>query len=284
MEEVTVYKINNTINEECYVGSTLNYKARKLSHLSELRRGVHHCIKLQEIFELVGENGISFEVLVIVNEQNRAIEEERYINKFGTLNTYKKVYDVSGVSTPVKVYDSKIKLIGKYSSRKKASKELNLNIKTLPCKSNGVFIFEMGHSYKEIENFICTYKDNRDQKTVVYQFNLKGEFIKKWEDLREASEHFSGKRFTNNIRQAIKRKGTAYNSYWSLVKKFDVPIKTIDPRSINIEVIRKGKTTEYKSIREAAREGKESISTIKRSIRSGKPTRYGVIYIKSKKS
>lgn len=61
-----------------YVGSALGYStARWAMHLRLLRRGIHHCKKLQNTFDETGAVGLSFQVL-IENVPERDLRRAEY--------------------------------------------------------------------------------------------------------------------------------------------------------------------------------------------------------------
>ena len=45
--ETVIYKIENLLNSDCYIGSTNNFSRRKKRHFGDLKNGNHHSIKLQ---------------------------------------------------------------------------------------------------------------------------------------------------------------------------------------------------------------------------------------------
>lgn len=60
-----IYKIQSLIKpNRCYIGSAVNFYNRKKSHLSYLRRRIHHSPKLQNHFNKYGEADIQFMILL----------------------------------------------------------------------------------------------------------------------------------------------------------------------------------------------------------------------------
>lgn len=49
-----IYKIENLVTSDCYVGSTTNYSRRKKRHFEDLKCGNHHSIKLQRAYTKYG--------------------------------------------------------------------------------------------------------------------------------------------------------------------------------------------------------------------------------------
>lgn len=60
-----IYQIKNLINSKVYIGSTSNLVKRKYRHLSTLRKGNHHSIKLQNSYNKYGEENFVFEILLV---------------------------------------------------------------------------------------------------------------------------------------------------------------------------------------------------------------------------
>ena len=58
-----IYKIENTVTGECYVGSAVNLAERKSGHFSKLKQGKHHSAYLQRSFNKHGEEAFVFSAL-----------------------------------------------------------------------------------------------------------------------------------------------------------------------------------------------------------------------------
>lgn len=89
-----VYKlILKDKNNKFYIGSTHSPKVRKSRHYSELAKGAHHNIYLQEAFDKIGRNKGLLEFRIISEHDTEADaqnEEERLINE-----TYDINYNIS---------------------------------------------------------------------------------------------------------------------------------------------------------------------------------------------
>lgn len=73
-----IYQLLNLVNNKRYVGSAVNLKRRNKQHFSDLRKGKHHCIHLQNAFEKYGEENFIFEVLEIVEDKNNLLQWEQW--------------------------------------------------------------------------------------------------------------------------------------------------------------------------------------------------------------
>jgi len=72
-----VYQIRNATNGKVYVGSTIDFRQRRWSHIGALRKGTHHCAPLQVDFIAFGESVFLFEVLEHVDPE-RCHDRESY--------------------------------------------------------------------------------------------------------------------------------------------------------------------------------------------------------------
>ena len=55
-----IYQIINNEEQKCYVGKTKDVKKRKNDHFNELKQNIHINKKLQEAWNLYGEDAFSF--------------------------------------------------------------------------------------------------------------------------------------------------------------------------------------------------------------------------------
>ena len=86
--KITIYKIENSINGWCYIGSTNNFNSRKSTHLSKLNVNEHHCLLLQKDYNKYKKSDFNISIIESIDEQYRYISEEWYIKKY-----YPKVYN-----------------------------------------------------------------------------------------------------------------------------------------------------------------------------------------------
>ena len=93
---VTIYKIRNTITNECYVGSTVrSLEERKSQHLAGLRRNTHHSAPLQRAFNRYGES--AFECCPVAE----CAVEDRFQQETNWIKELKSVYNVAPVAGTV---------------------------------------------------------------------------------------------------------------------------------------------------------------------------------------
>ena len=58
-----IYKIRNVLNQNYYIGSTVDSRKRFWAHRKELRRGTHDCVHLQRAWNKYGEDCFKFEIV-----------------------------------------------------------------------------------------------------------------------------------------------------------------------------------------------------------------------------
>lgn len=72
-----VYKIVNTSNNKCYIGSTNDFNTRFNEHLSYLKRNKHHSIYLQRAYNKYGADKFKFEIIEECISE-KCIEREQF--------------------------------------------------------------------------------------------------------------------------------------------------------------------------------------------------------------
>ena len=82
-----IYKIENTITNQCYIGQTVNYNRRKSTHINRLRRNAHDNPKLQNAWIKYGEAAFTFEVWEFQIESLKELDnlECEYIERYNSL-------------------------------------------------------------------------------------------------------------------------------------------------------------------------------------------------------
>lgn len=73
-----IYKIENTVNGKCYVGSTTNLYKRFGSHRSALNKGNHCNVRLQNAWNKYGEQKFVFIIIEYIQEKEFLIQREQY--------------------------------------------------------------------------------------------------------------------------------------------------------------------------------------------------------------
>jgi group I intron endonuclease len=73
MLQCGIYQIVNTITQDCYVGSSVNFLTRKRQHLNLLRKGIHHSQYLQSAYRKYGEDAFTFIFLEDVERDRKLL-------------------------------------------------------------------------------------------------------------------------------------------------------------------------------------------------------------------
>ena len=79
MNNCGIYKIICLPNNREYIGSTNNWHARRLVHISQLRKGKHHNQHLQRAWNKYGKEAFVFHFDMNVNEESLLIVENIYL-------------------------------------------------------------------------------------------------------------------------------------------------------------------------------------------------------------
>jgi len=88
--ENVVYCLKNKINNKLYIGSSSNYKQRKISHLESLLNKSHHNPILQKDFNQYGKENFIFEILKNgFKTIEKMIEYEYYL-----INNTSNIYNI----------------------------------------------------------------------------------------------------------------------------------------------------------------------------------------------
>lgn len=91
-----IYKIENIASKNCYIGATKNASARFQIHLSELKRNVHHCKKLQQAFNETDVTNFTFTIIEECEDSNIIKVEQKWIDYYRHLN---KCYNTNFIAT-----------------------------------------------------------------------------------------------------------------------------------------------------------------------------------------
>lgn len=86
---IGIYKIVNTVNGHCYIGSSEQLEIRKLNHFYALRNGTHHSNYLQNAYNKYEEKSFNFEVIEHCKQEELEGKEQELIDQL------KPVYNVS---------------------------------------------------------------------------------------------------------------------------------------------------------------------------------------------
>ncbi len=135
-----IYRILNTNNNKCYIGSSVNLESRNYKHFWMLSRGSHDNKYLQKSFNKHGIDSFIFEILEECDYSELIDKENFYINKYKS-NDLTLGYNLSLVNEFRRnTYNDEVKVsLSKYNLKKNNNftKYSLTNILT-----NEVFIFD----------------------------------------------------------------------------------------------------------------------------------------------
>ena len=167
-----IYKIQNLITNEIYVGSALNFQKRKWSHLHKLRHNKHHSPILQNSWNKNGEINFNFIVIEEVDiKENLIIREQYYID------TLLPKYNCS------KIAGSPLGVKHTLQSRLNMSKShLGKTLTPESIKKRTKTVLGSKRSKETIDTMI-----NSAKKLPIIQYDLKNAIIKEWSSASEVS-------------------------------------------------------------------------------------------------
>ena len=84
--ECGIYQIRNIINNKIYIGSTKNFPNRWRNHKSDLNRNKHGNKYLQNAWNKYGNESFVFEKLLICDEKDLIMFEQKFIDYFKPCN------------------------------------------------------------------------------------------------------------------------------------------------------------------------------------------------------
>lgn len=133
-----IYKITNTKNNHCYIGSAINLNRRWIGHRYNLNAQKHHSKYFQNAWIKYGRDSFTFEVLLYCDKKNLLFFEQRAID------FYKPEYNMcptAGSSLGRKLTEehkakiAKASLGRKHSEKAKALMSKNRSGKDIPAEA-----------------------------------------------------------------------------------------------------------------------------------------------------
>lgn len=110
-----IYKIQNTLNGKCYIGSSINFKARKMQHFGKLKKGLHHSTKLQNAWNKYGDKAFIFTPIIICCKNDLLFYEQTVIDGFDACKNGYNVRPTAG--SPLGVKQTKEHIEKRFASR-----------------------------------------------------------------------------------------------------------------------------------------------------------------------
>jgi hypothetical protein len=164
----TIYKINNILTSQFYIGSSIEIEKRIKRHFSDLKYGKHHSVKMQRSYDKYGYDNFKVEYLVICPEEYRKKFEQWFLDNN---NCY---YNIA------QIVDKLPSPSNRAWSQKSKDK---LSISKMGNKS------KMG--LKCSEDTKVKMSENSVNKRSILQFSTEGIFVKEWESIKLASKELN---------------------------------------------------------------------------------------------
>ena len=275
---IGVYKIVTKNNGKVYIGSSGDVIKRFGTHLSRMKRNVHHSPYLQNTYNKYGIDNIELSVIEELPTINTQLEREQYWMDFYKSYNRKYGYNVSkiaGLNDTGKVKVHQYTLEGNYIREWESLKEASVthNVTSVGSAMNSKYgrVQAAGYQWRYFK------VDKLDSVLTIYcSYDKSGKFVKLYTNVVEVKKEY-GK---VNIHDSIaKINMTAGGMYWRKYHSYNFP-KTIEilPRNQAYKKIsqftKDGKfVRSYDSITEAANTIGVKLFQISRVI-GGKKTKY----------
>lgn len=90
---IGIYKIENTLTKDCYVGSSVNIKNRWSRHTKDLKNNKHHCRYLARAVSKYGFENFKFEILLELADHSNLLKWEQI-----WMDALKPVYNTAPIA------------------------------------------------------------------------------------------------------------------------------------------------------------------------------------------
>lgn len=188
---IGIYKIINTINGKCYIGSSININNRWGKHRALLRHNKHENIKLQNAWNKYGEENFQFIIIKECDNEILLEEKQRYLDELGAQDFINKI--------------------------NKSFDEVCYNVS--PIANTCIITEEVRNKIKEtlrIKRELGLIPKTNTKKC--YQYNrFTGELIKEWDVINDANRYYNTPNQTTSViqRNLWGETTTAFDSLWT---------------------------------------------------------------------
>lgn len=261
MKEIFIYGLKDPLtNDIRYVGKTIGLNRRYNAHIANSKiRKVHSSLWIKSLMN----KGVKPELVLIetVNEENW-IEREKYWISF-----YRKLYDLTNI-TDGGESNTNYARMGKKNSPEHIAKCV--------ASRTGKSIIQTDKEGKRKKAIIDYYNKN---KKLVYQYDLDGSFIQKWDCAVTAGKelHIAHSGITKCCKNLRKKAG---NFIWSFEKNSKLECYNPDKKTKKVYQYDKQGTllTEWSSVKEASIKTNISESTISNNLLNLSKTAGGYVW------
>jgi group I intron endonuclease len=214
---ICVYKIQNKVNTNCYIGSTVNSTSRKSTHFLALKNGKHHSIVLQRAYDKYGIDNFEFIVIEECTRENKQEREQFYID------TLQPEYNTSK--------SAKCPMLGRKHSD----------------KTKALFKLRKVRSGKEIHSFGTKWSEEHREKQRLARTGLKrSDEFKKTQSDNANKLNLAQYLVDKGERKVIDDLGNVYNSLKEASEKNGVAVQTVcDILKGRHSKTRKGRSFKY---------------------------------------
>jgi len=179
-----IYKVENIITREIYIGSTTDsVEIRIKDHFSKAKRGDGH--KFQEAIATYGPEAFTWEQVDTANSINELAEKEKqYVIKFNSKENGYNIDAGGGFKKKVYKYDKSGKLIEQFNCLEDAAKTVNATKQSISSACLGKSKLYKGFYWSYQEPFEPGL-DRRKKK--VFQYTLEGNLVAEYKSVADAS-------------------------------------------------------------------------------------------------
>jgi group I intron endonuclease len=209
---VCVYAIKNFLNGKMYIGSAVNFNNRVKMHISQLKRSVHHSVKLQRAVNKYGMENFEFIVLEEVCREDLMIKEQHYINLHSSYNNGYNSQPLAFSSLGLK----------RSEAWKKQNKERQTGVpkskSAIASQSHGLRI-----AYRDRGVEINRKRIASRSKYVESQFGCNFEYLE--------NEYSKNKKSIITISDELGKHPTTIRKW---LKRFGIPVRSVEERNLLI--------------------------------------------------
>lgn len=181
-----IYRATNTKNGLMYIGaSTKPLKQRKIDHLQKANNDIGY--KFHEAIKEFGSDTFIWEEIDTANSMNDLATKEKYwISYYNSKENGYNSDSGGGFKKKVYQYDSQGNFLAEYDCLQSAGNSVNAEAKSISSACLGYNVSCKGYfwSYNHTETYLL--KDTRKKEVV--QYDLDGNFIKKFNSVADASK------------------------------------------------------------------------------------------------
>lgn len=209
-----IYIINCTLNNKCYIGSSVNIRRRYREYHSDFKNRKCHNQYLQNSFLKYGLNNFTFNVLEFCSKESLIEREKHFINIIKP--DYNIDYEITSNRESLKSKEYSLKRREILKNIKKEKGEIAL-LRITPF--NGEFAGNAKLKEKEVIEIIDLINSNKDDKFIANKYNVSREIISKirhgknWKHLNylikiktSNKNNYNNKEIVDEVRELSKTK------------------------------------------------------------------------------